>query len=236
MNKKILVIGCSFSCFNQQLGSLTWPKILSEKTDWHIYNSSIHGNSLQNQLYQLDYYLKDYNFDFIIFQATTSARDTFIIDEKKYLEQLSNFEQQSENYFTNFFYWEPPTHYVYNLTAPWKPSNEFEKKIKKLHMDNLVYNIHHFEPLLKGLMYEIYRRLNESKIPYLLYTHINYSVCSGMKKNNIIPFPYFDFCLQQKLGREKFAMFRIDSGHHFSDEGNYCLVNDYIYPKIEKYL
>ena len=129
MTKKLLVIGCSFSVFEHHLGRLTWPKILSEKIDWHIYNTGIHGNSLQNQIYQLDYYLKNYKFDFIIFQATTSARDSFIIDEKEYIKNLPNFEQQSENYFINWFH-HKAIRYNYNMTTPFPAKTDFEKKIQ----------------------------------------------------------------------------------------------------------
>ena len=234
MNKKLLVIGCSFSVFKQQEGNLTWPKILSEKIDWHIYNSGMHGNSLQNQIYQLDYYLKNYHFDFIIFQATTSARDSFIIDERKYIGQLNNFVQQSENYFTNFFPWIQPINCIYNMTTPWIPNTDFEKKIHKLHLDNLAYHISHYEPLFIGLLYEIYRRLQESKIPYIYYCQIPFFAATG--QNREINFPHLDFCYQQEVGQEKFDSFRIDEGHHISDEGNYFLVDNYIYPLLKRHL
>ena len=236
MNKKLLVIGCSFSCFMQQNGTLTWPFILSKKIDWHIYNSAIHGNSLQNQIYQLDYYLRNNIYDFIIFQATTSGRDCFILEENKYLDNLSNFEKQTDNYFTNFFRWQGPINYMYNMAGyNFSPKNSTEEKMFKLHLDNLVYNMYHLEPLFLALLHEIYRKLEESNIPYIYYCHIPFHACVGLN-TQVVDFPYTNFCFEQKVGKEKFDSWRVDSGDHISDEGNYTLVNEYIYPLLEKYL
>ena len=230
MNKKLLVIGCSFSKYKEYEKILTWPKILSEKINWTIYNSSMQGNSLQNQIYQLDYYLKKYDFDFIIFQATTALRGSYVIDEKKYVKEMSNFRQLSENYFTNFYIYS--YRYMYNFTAsPMEGKDNREKKFINMHLDNIAYNVNFFYPVFIGLLYEIYRRLQESKIPYIYYCHLPlYASIESQKK--VVNFPHIDFCLKEKLGEEKFNNFVVDNGNHFNKEGNYLLVNEYLYPLL----
>ena len=213
---KICIIGCSFSKFSGPDGDIEcWPKKLAKNKSLQIYNTSIFGNSLDNQLFQIQEYIN--NFDNFIVQLTVPFRKTFSQDVNKYRKKLITFDT-TDNYS--------------ELRDSFNFGNSFENNIAVNYNASLVHNTS--SNLAKHWTFDMRHNI----INYVNSYHemVALQIKNLLKEKNSIVYSHLDrfgdnvdFTIQNDLDNNTWNNYVVDNGFHFGNQGT-----QYIADKIQE--
>lgn len=242
--KRVAVIGCSHSSFNQyaDTDSVEWPRQLANRSDeWEIHNFSTRGHGIVWFEYILRKIIVDFPedyFDTVIIQFTTSSR--WILPYK--IEGINPEAKFIKTQIThNYFSYEidcPRLTVMSPMVVPWYVPNEkvYKTAVKQSKVVHGAYEPNGIITNYEELFLRTFDRQYSPFFKKLLYFDFGQEICWDIispvqhhRCNMDLELPFMVYLLRT-YGDKYIVEYLVDDSFHCTKAGNDILFNDYLIP------